>query len=101
MKLLLCPHCEDVFSLSSREDRSCWCGMVTGRYINRTEAVTNGKGISIAIGNGSLLNAHYNLTRSGFKDQDRDFYRFRNPVVCWVRPNEGPGNPHTSTKEKS
>lgn len=60
MKLLLCPKCFDIFKLDY-EKRSCKCGEVTGRYLNEIDAITNGKGISLAIGSGSIANAKLNL----------------------------------------
>jgi hypothetical protein len=88
MKLLYCHKCGDVFQLRLHVERSCECGEVTGRYIDRTNAVTNGKGASLAIGNGSLHDA---LTLVANMSSERAFY----PVMCWARPNEGPANPHT------
>jgi len=104
MKLLFCEKCWDIFKLDIDKERSCKCGYVTGKYINDYEAITNGKGISIAIGNGSLINAirdykkieklipkfcEVNITgRKIFIDKARISH-------AWVRPNEGPGNPHT------
>lgn len=88
MKLLYCYKCGDVFQLRLGVERSCECGEVTGRYIDRTNAVTNGKGVSLAIGNGSLQGA-IQIMRG--LPQDRAFY----PVMCWARPNDGPANPHT------
>ena len=93
MKLLFCPKCHDMFKLTHKH-KSCECGEVTGNYINNTNAVTNGKGISVAIGNGSLKNAYYKLKFCG-DEQSRDFYISSCRVICWVRPNEGSGNFHT------
>lgn len=97
MKLLFCPECFDVFKLEAKE-RSCKCGMVTGRYINISEAVTNGKGYSIAIGNGSLINAIRDMTEMFHSSEDygrHDYIKGSRIEGAWVRPNEGIGNPHT------
>lgn len=84
MKLLLCPACWDVFKLAIRT-RSCQCGAVSGRYVDNLYAEVNGKGVSLAIGNGSLFNA-MRAVEGGAERAD---------VMCWTRPNEGPANPHT------
>jgi hypothetical protein len=56
VKLLLCTKCNTIFNLK-HELKSCLCGEVKGRYINNVDAEVNGKGYSLAIGNGSLWNA--------------------------------------------
>jgi hypothetical protein len=95
MKLLFCDRCYDLFKLDF-ELRSCKCGLVKGQYINNSEAVVNGKGVSLAIGNGSLLRAVYGWLSAG-NDHDRDHYLNKNKVeFCWVRPHSGEGNPHTT-----
>lgn len=105
MKLLYCPRCEDVFKLSLKKVRQCDCGMVKGRYINHLLAETNGKGIHIAIGNGSLINAIGDMERLQriTKDEaDRDeYYKSGKGRIshAWVRPQSGNGNPHTIVNE--
>jgi len=91
MKLLYCPQCQDVFKLAHKE-RACACGAVTGRYLDNVEAVTNGRGVSLAIGGGSLRDSIDHMC--SISDPARVWY----PVMCWVRPNEGPTNPHTSVR---
>ncbi len=98
MKLLLCPKCSDIFKLDC-EKRSCKCGEVTGQYLNKIDAITNGKGISLAIGSGSIANAITKLQWLEDKE-DRRTYVNENPVICWVRPNSGSGNPHTKVVEE-
>lgn len=95
MKLLLCPHCQDIFKLEVNLPRECRCGRVTGHYVNMREAVTNGAGVSIAIGTGSLFDAAMRLPAIG-RVADRADYRRECAIVCWARPNDGPGNPHTT-----
>jgi hypothetical protein len=90
MKLLLCPICNDVFKLSLRP-RSCECGRVTGRYIDDLLAETNGKGISLAIGNGSLTESIKKMLSMQMRNDLLCAY----PVFCWVRPNTGPSNSNT------
>ena len=96
MKLLYCSSCHDVFKLNVGVKRTCMCGRVWGEYTDDCYAITNGKGISLAIGNGSLLNAIYGFQRIG-DTLERDEYVNSEDVrvFCWVRPNAGSGNPHT------
>ena len=96
MKLLFCPKCYDVFKLAYTE-RSCQCGRVTGRYVDNRNAVTNGNGVSIGIGNGHLMRAVTALSGATSENTREDYYGEGAPtrVLCWVRPNSGPGNPHT------
>ena len=99
MKLLFCPKCWDVFKLKIGEIRMCECGSVKGKYTDDGRfARVNDKGISIAIGNGSLLEAIEGM--QSLKDEtndtaDRRSYQLAGNIkYAWVRPNFGPGNPH-------
>lgn len=94
MKLLFCEECWDLFKLA-HELRSCACGRVSGHYIDHEKAVVNGKGVSLAIGNGSLWNAIREL-RYGAKGVTGE----RIEVLCWVRHHEGPTNPNTTVREE-
>lgn len=101
MKLLYCPTCQDAFKLSM-ELRQCACGLVKGHYLNNVVAETNGKGIDIAIGNGSLQNAIEDMgqlfvTTRGEADRD-EYYKdgYGRISHAWVRPSTGNGNPHTT-----
>lgn len=100
MKLLYCPDCKAIFTLSF-ENKSCDCGLVEGKYLNRIDAETNGKGISLAIGNGSFERAFARMLYpqiDHFSDDsslDRNFYKNECSFLAWVRPNDGAGNPHT------
>lgn len=98
MKLLICPLCNDVFNLGYRVKR-CSCGEVSGRYITQYDAEVNGKGISLAIGNGSLEQAVRRMYAMKGGEFDRDQYKDEARVICWVRPHEGPGNPHTKINQ--
>lgn len=97
MKLMYCPSCYDVVQLR-RKYRTCECGRVSGRYINNIEAEISADAISIAIGNGSFLQAIENMRelRAATNDQAnrKDYQRFAQIEYAWVRPNEGLGNPH-------
>ena len=98
MKLLFYPECHDVFKLGYKH-RQCECGHCSGRYVNNSEAVVNGNGYSLAIGNGSLANAIHKLHTKG-KDGARGEYYKECPVdYCWVRPHEGAGSPHTTIEK--
>jgi len=99
MKLICCPDCQDVFKLDPDEKRTCKCGKCSGEYIDNSNAVTNGYGISLAIGNGSLNGAILDL-RVDKKHRGRSEYIDQFKVLCWVRPNEGMGNPHTRIDDK-
>ncbi len=97
MKLLFCDLCWDVFSLSD-ELRSCKCGTCKGKYINKSEAVVNGGGYSIAIGNGSLVSeiCHTIHTVELKPNTDRGQFLKQSELLAWVRPHSGEGNPHTT-----
>ena len=98
MKLLFCPKCFDVFKLTLKP-RSCDCGEVKGQYIDNINAEVNGKGFSLAIGNGSLVGAINRLSYGAFPcDSSSGVYISDNSVICWVRPHEGEANPHTKIK---
>lgn len=94
MKLLICHQCGDVFNLGFTL-KSCSCGETKGKYLNSREAVVNGKGTSMAIGNGSLIQAQIRI-HPFHEEKDREGYQEYGKVMCWLRPHEGPGNPHTT-----
>lgn len=95
MKLLYCPSCGDIFNLDIRY-KQCHCGRVRGMYINYREAVVNGEGVSLAMGNGSFeqaIMASFQM-KEDFR-QDDPWKRHPTSIVCWARPHEGPANPNT------
>lgn len=94
MKLLICDQCGDVFNLSFTL-KQCSCGHVKGHYIDNVNAVVNGNGFSLAIGNGALYIA---ITKSmqDLSGNREDFIETGKITHCWVRPHTGPGNPHTT-----
>lgn len=94
MKLLFCPACWDIFKLDY-DPRQCKCGKTTGHYVDNVNAVTNGQGISLAIGNSSLADAVHKLCAAGEPHSRRNCINDFRVEYCWVRPNEGTGNPHT------
>ena len=94
MKLIFCPDCYDVFKLDYRL-RKCVCGRCAGKYIDDTYAIVNGEGYSIAIGNGSLMDACIKGTV-----QRKERHIPESNIICWARPHDGPSNPHTVVNPK-
>lgn len=86
--------------------RHCECGKVVGQYVNNLEAEISDYGYSIAIGNGSLLNAISDMTTHKTQTQNKaersEYYEKGKGKIeyAWVRPNDGPGNPHTKVVYK-
>lgn len=105
MKLLFCPNCWDVFKLKVGAVRSCDCGKVKGRYIDNSTAEVNGEGFSLAIGNGALENAIYAMQawrkETGDKAGRSSYHEPGQGLIshAWVRPHEGPGNPHVKVNK--
>lgn len=99
MKLLFCPTCFDVFKLVIAQRRSCICGSVQGQLLDNEFARTNGRGVSVVIGNGSLVQAIAKLNNLT-QDKNNKFYQKQTPVLCWVRPAKGPGNPRTKIEQE-
>lgn len=100
MKLLMCDKCGDVFNLQ-RHLKSCGCGHTKGVYApDGKHAEVNGNGISLAIGNGSLMWAAANIDY--MKDDWRKegvegrWHLHPTALIAWARPHEGPANSHTS-----
>lgn len=106
MKLIFCSKCWDVVKLKVGEMRYCECGSVFGRYIDNTFAEVSENAISLAIGNGALLNAindmknhenktHGEASRESYHEEGRGLIEY-----AWVRPNSGEGNPHYKIIQK-
>lgn len=98
VKLLFCPTCFDIFKVVVAQPRSCLCGEVQGQMLDNNIARTNGRGVSFVIGNGSLVQAIARLNNLK-QDKDNKFYEKQTPVLCWVRPHSGPGNPRTQIEQ--
>ena len=91
MKLLFCEDCYDVFKLDPDELRSCKCGRVRGKYNSDCHtSVSNGKGRSLAIGNGSLMNALCGRKQFEYFSESRQARL--TTFLAWSRPNDGPEN---------
>jgi hypothetical protein len=103
MKLMFCDNCQDVFKLATEELRRCKCGRVEGRYlVDGRGAISNGKGFCLAIGNGSIMQgiAEMEMLRKDTHDKaSRQDYIKHGAVLAWIRPHEGPGNPHMTIVE--
>ncbi|MEV0459041.1 hypothetical protein [Catellatospora methionotrophica] len=57
MKLMVCRSCGDVI-LMRQEQRSCWCGASSGRYLDDRSTVEQSAGtLSIALDNTGLRDA--------------------------------------------
>ena len=99
MKLLFCDICYDVFKLNDTL-RTCECGRVKGKYLkNKHNAVVNGKGYAVAIGNGSFIQAIMALNSKDPNSTKDDFIEACRIEYAWVRPHSGLGNPRTLIKE--
>lgn len=100
MKLLYCRWCDDVFKLGFKL-KTCECGKVKGKYMpDGIHAEVTSNAISVAIGNGALTKAIVDATLN--KDGDRASYHELSKGLisfAWVRPNEGPGNPHSKVND--
>lgn len=97
MKLLYCDKCKDVFKLQ-KVRRECLCGNVHGMYLDDLKAEVSSTGYSLAIGNGSLVNAiadSIRLQRTSNGLANREDYIDECSILAWARPNYGLGNPHT------
>jgi len=99
MKLLLCMNCGDIFNLAKGRIKACHCGRVCGKYEDDgLNAVVNGKGYSLAMGNGSVIDAIKNLDKvtEDFRITSDNFWEpHYTSIICWARPHEGDTNPHT------
>ena len=102
MKLLFCDECGSVFSLAINRIKRCDCGRVAGKYVNNRFAVTNGKGVAIGMGTGSLRDAMISkrrMERDNSNGYSRKRYQESCSVITWCRPHEGIANPHTKVSE--
>lgn len=72
MKLIFCPHCQDVVKLQLGE-RTCMCGKSTGRYVDSQYAEIGGAAIPIGFENGSFVAALERQPESGLGSVFRAF----------------------------
>ena len=104
MKLLMCTDCDSIFKLTLTL-RSCECGKVKGRYEpDGSHAVVNGEGYSLAIGNGSFLDAlsmgtgPYKVPEWRNNKEWHAWWMMRpgnNMFLAWARPHADDSNSHT------
>lgn len=76
MKLILCTECTDIVRLI-QEKRTCRCGLSSGEYTDRLNAVYEGPCIPLGINNQSLVRAIINQPDLGER-----FDAFVIPKVC-------------------
>jgi hypothetical protein len=88
MKLLFCPHCQDVFKLRY-ERRECECGKSWGLYEDERHARIGGVAVPLGIGNGSLVDALEDRTAEG---KGPTFLAFVIPVNSDSITDEGAGS---------
>jgi hypothetical protein len=102
MKVLYCTKCKSLIRLRTREERKCGCShaRVVGRYRRdrkHADISDNVNTISIAIDNRSFSAAIKRMRwwKKHRPKSDREDYKSVSSIVAWVRPNTGPGNPHS------
>jgi len=78
MKLLYCPHCHGVFSLTDKKWKMCDCGRARGRYMDDLQAVYSG-GIPLGFNNFTFVPA---LREQPEKGLGRRFEAFVIPKHC-------------------
>jgi len=78
MKLLYCPNCHDVFSLTDKKWKMCDCGRARGRYMDNLQAVYSG-GIPLGFNNFSFMPALRGQPKKGL---GRRFEAFVIPKQC-------------------
>jgi hypothetical protein len=99
MKLLFCPHCNDVFSLNTKGRRSCSCGLTYGEYTDDINATISSTGVALGFANGSFTNALREHIRNPkgipvkgryFDNKGHDFTAFTIPEDAPSVKREGP-----------
>ena len=78
MKLILCPHCQDVRKLDA-ELTICRCGKSCGKYLNDLDAVYGGSAIPLGFENSSLVSAIRHQPKQGMGER---FTAFVIPKEC-------------------
>lgn len=78
MKLIFCEKCSDVVRLIEKE-RTCECGLSSGRYLDGLNAVFSGPAIPLGFSNPTLALA---LGRQPEEGWGVDFKAFVIPKVC-------------------
>lgn len=88
MKLLFCPHCQDVLKLQSQR-RTCACGKSWGLYEDDLNARIGGSAIPLGIGGRSLVDALESRPEEG---KGASFAAFVIPVKVPTITDEGTGS---------
>jgi hypothetical protein len=66
MKLIFCPHCDDVVKLRTEARRSCWCGKSGGMYQrDGLNAIVDGDAVPLGFLNSTLGAALKERPQSG------------------------------------
>jgi hypothetical protein len=79
MKLLRCNDCKDIFSLSSREEKTCFCERSKGKYLDSLNAVYSGPCTPLGFDNMSFNHAIMNQKEKG---NGTEFKAFIIPKNC-------------------
>lgn len=73
MKLLMCPHCSDLFNLVLGREKVCSCGKTRGKYVDQLNAIHSGDGMLLGINSPQFINA---LRLMKFDNKSTDFTAF-------------------------
>ena len=79
MKLVFCPHCQDMFKLD-REMKQCKCGESKGIYNDSVNATVFGSAIPVCIGWTSFVKAIRNRPADTFEGEH--FTAWIPPIEC-------------------
>ena len=81
MKLIFCPHCQDVVKIR-RDPRRCWCGKSGGLYKeDGLNAIIYGDAIPLGFLNSTFSKA---LKERPFSGAGTEFKAFVIPHVCFT-----------------
>lgn len=95
MKLILCPHCSDLFRLTHTY-KTCECGESAGNYVDDLYAVTYGKAIPVGFANSSFVEAIRKQPESGM---GKEFTAFVIPKQCPTITHKGDISKRLSKKK--
>lgn len=87
MKLLFCPHCQDVLKLQV-EKRVCQCGKSWGHYTGELHATIGGSAVPLGFDNRSLSDAMEQRPAEGLGST---FAAFVIPKACPTVTDDGDG----------
>lgn len=75
MKLLFCPHCNDVFNLT-RDLKTCKCGRNYGRYIDEINAEISETAVALGFENSEFVEAMRDHIREPIGSRGKEFTAF-------------------------